>query len=92
MAFQDQTLKCQDCGKDFVWTAAEQEFYAQKGFQNAPLRCPECRAKRKADRIAQRTMYKAVCADCGKECEVPFQPKQDRPVYCSECYKKHRNA
>lgn len=90
MAFQDQTLKCQDCGKDFVWTAAEQEFYAQKGFQNAPLRCPECRAKRKADRSTTRTMYKATCADCGKECEVPFQPRQDRPVYCSECYKKHR--
>ncbi|MCD6467639.1 MAG: hypothetical protein J7L10_06945 [Methanomicrobia archaeon] len=35
-------------------------------------------------------MYKAVCADCGKECEVPFQPQEGRPVYCRECYQKHR--
>jgi len=33
-------------------------------------------------------MYKAVCADCGKECEVPFKPHQDRPVYCAGCWAK----
>ena len=92
MAFQDQTLKCKDCGKDFIWTASEQEFYQQKGFQNAPQRCPECRAKKKADMRANRQMYKATCADCGKECEVPFQPREDRPVYCNECYPKHKAA
>ncbi len=37
-----------------------------------------------------RDMHKAVCADCGKECEVPFEPKEGRPVYCKECYAKHR--
>ena len=37
-----------------------------------------------------REMHKAVCADCGKECEVPFVPKEGRPVYCRECYSKHR--
>jgi len=37
-----------------------------------------------------RTMHKATCADCGNECEVPFEPKEGRPVYCRECYKKHR--
>ena len=37
-----------------------------------------------------RTMHKATCADCGNECEVPFQPKEDRPVYCRDCYRKHR--
>ncbi len=40
--------------------------------------------------FGNRTMHKATCADCGNECEVPFQPKEDRPVYCRECYKKHR--
>ena len=39
---------------------------------------------------APRKMNKAVCADCGKDCEVPFVPKADRPVYCRECYAKHR--
>jgi CxxC-x17-CxxC domain-containing protein len=37
-----------------------------------------------------REMHKAVCADCKKECEVPFKPSGDRPVYCKECYPKHR--
>ena len=37
-----------------------------------------------------RKMYKAVCADCGKECEVPFKPTQGRPVYCRDCYAKHK--
>jgi len=37
-----------------------------------------------------RKMYKAVCADCGKECEVPFQPTEGRPVYCKDDFPKHR--
>ncbi len=37
-----------------------------------------------------REMHKATCADCGKETEVPFKPSGDRPVYCQECYQKHR--
>ena len=37
-----------------------------------------------------REMHKATCADCGKECEVPFKPSGDRPVYCRECYGKHK--
>jgi len=38
----------------------------------------------------ERKMYKATCADCGKECEVPFKPIEGRPVYCRDCYRKHR--
>ncbi|MFH1333092.1 MAG: CxxC-x17-CxxC domain-containing protein [archaeon] len=37
-----------------------------------------------------REMHKAVCADCGNECEVPFKPSEDRPVYCKDCYRKHK--
>jgi CxxC-x17-CxxC domain-containing protein len=37
-----------------------------------------------------RTMHKATCSDCGTECEVPFEPKEGRPVYCRDCYRKHR--
>ena len=37
-----------------------------------------------------REMHKAVCADCGKDCEIPFKPKEDRPVYCKECFAKHK--
>jgi CxxC-x17-CxxC domain-containing protein len=37
-----------------------------------------------------REMHDATCGDCGNECQVPFQPKEGRPVYCRECYPNHR--
>ena len=46
----DKTLVCKDCGADFVFTEGEQEFYAEKGFDNEPQRCPDCRKARKAAR------------------------------------------
>ena len=39
---------------------------------------------------APREMHKATCAECKKECEVPFKPREDRPVYCKDCYQNHR--
>ena len=94
MGFEDKTLQCSDCGQEFVFTAGEQEFFASKGYTNEPKRCPSCRQSRKADRYgnggagARRQMYPAVCAECGKKTEVPFEPREGRPVYCSECYAK----
>jgi len=84
--YQDITLKCKDCGQDFVFTAGEQEFYAEKGFQNQPQRCRDCRQARKNAGKPQREMFDAVCAKCGKPARIPFQPSEDRPVYCSECF------
>lgn len=84
--FEDKTLTCKDCGNDFVFSAGEQEFYAEKGFVNEPQRCKECRDKRKAAARAPREFHDAVCASCGKECKVPFVPNGERPVYCSECF------
>ena len=104
---QDKTLTCRDCNQEFVFTATEQEFFAEKGFTNEPGRCPECRAARKANRGdagrtsggyssgggygARREMFPAVCAQCGKDAQVPFQPRTDRPVYCSDCYSTQRS-
>ncbi len=45
--YEDITLQCKDCGAEFVFTAGEQDFYAQKGFENQPVRCPECRKAKK---------------------------------------------
>ena len=98
----DQTLKCRDCGADFVWTASEQEFYQQKGFTNPPSRCVECRKAKKAQFNAgrggggggyssgPRQMFDAVCASCGKPTQVPFQPSGSKPVYCLDCFKQQR--
>ncbi|MDB5113827.1 MAG: zinc-binding protein [Chloroflexi bacterium] len=103
----DQTLKCRECGVDFVWTAGEQEFYASRGLTNPPSRCPDCRAARKAAsgsagggmsrggggggggafRPPAREMHEVVCAGCGGIAKVPFLPRGDRPVYCSDCFR-----
>ena len=84
--FEDKTLICKECGKEFVFTAGEQEFYAERGFQNEPQRCKACRDARKNATRGPREYYTAVCANCGGEARVPFEPKTDRPVYCSECF------
>ena len=84
--YQDITLKCKDCGKEFVFTAGEQEFYAEKGFQNQPQRCRDCRNAKKNATKPQRELFDAVCAKCGKPAKIPFQPTSDRPVYCSDCF------
>ncbi len=90
MSFTDRELQCADCGATFTFTASEQEFFAGKGFTNDPKRCQDCRIARKRERGggfgSSRQMYPAVCAACGAETEVPFEPRQDRPVYCSPCY------
>ena len=47
MSFQDKYIRCRDCGDEFVFSASEQQFFAEKGFDNEPKRCPTCRrAKR----------------------------------------------
>ena len=86
--YEDKTLICKDCGNEFIFSAVEQEFYAEKGFVNEPQRCKECRFARKAAAKAPREMHDAICASCRAACKVPFQPKDDRPVYCSECFAK----
>ena len=89
--YEDKTLVCRDCGKEFVFSAGEQEFYERNGFKNEPVRCPECRKARKnAARAQSREMFDAVCASCGKPTKVPFQPRNDKPIYCSECFAQRR--
>lgn len=86
--YEDKTLICKECGNEFVFTAGEQEFYESKGFVNEPQRCKACRDARKNAGRPEREMFTATCASCGKEARVPFRPREDRPVYCSECFAK----
>jgi CxxC-x17-CxxC domain-containing protein len=88
--YEDKTLVCKDCEQEFVYTAGEQEFYAEKGFQNEPARCKECRVNRKKKVRQSKEMFTATCADCGQDAQVPFKPKNDRPIYCSDCFANHR--
>lgn len=98
MGFDDKSLQCSDCGATFTFSVEEQEFFQMKGYTNEPKRCPACRESRRAQRYGdssygyrpQRQMFPAVCAECGKETEVPFEPREGRPVYCRDCYAKTR--
>jgi len=99
---QDKQLTCRDCGQEFVFSAGEQDFYAEKGFENEPTRCPACRHARKQQSGGgrsnyggfggrqQREMFPAVCASCGVQTEVPFQPSGEKPVYCRDCFQSMR--
>ncbi len=102
MSYQDRTLNCVDCGQPFTFSAEDQAYHAEKGYSNDPKRCPTCRQSRRDNRSSggygsgggygggggglRREMFPAVCSNCGKDTEVPFQPRADRPVYCRECY------
>ena len=103
MSYVDKALTCSDCSTGFTFTASEQEFFATKGFTHDPGRCPECRAAKKVRTGGgygnsngnsnggyrqQRDMHPAVCATCGTNTQVPFEPREGRPVYCSNCYTK----
>jgi len=89
--FEDRTLVCNECGQEFVFTAGEQEFYAEKGFANDPKKCKACRDARKNAGRTEREMFTAVCDRCGGEARLPFRPKEGRAVYCSDCYAQMKN-
>jgi len=112
VSFSDKTITCRDCGQSFVWTASEQEFYQSRGFENQPVRCRDCRNRRKSERGQSgsssystdysnggghssnrglREMFPAVCDECGKQTQVPFQPTSGKPVYCSDCFERRRS-
>ena len=120
MILEDRVLTCRDCGRQFVFTAGEQEFYQSRGLTNDPGRCADCRMARKSQRGGsgyaytssseglatsyggpagyergdrpRRELFTATCSQCGGEARVPFQPRGDKPVYCSECFESVRGG
>jgi len=94
--YVDEMLDYVDRGRQFVFSSGEQHFYEQKGFQNKPNRCPDCRHARKQMRSnggsgGERTgrpleMFTATCSNCGGIAEVPFNPRGDKPVFCRDCF------
>lgn len=85
---EDKIIVCKDCGSEFVFTVQEQEFYAEKGFQNDPVRCMNCRKARKQQMNRdgrERQFFKVTCSNCGIETQVPFKPSGIKPVYCRDC-------
>ena len=98
MEYRDKVLKCSECGAEFVFTAGEQAFFADKGFKNEPKRCKACKSKRGQTMNSgggggnfSRAETRTTCSQCGKETTVPFKPTQGRPVYCRECFQQRRS-
>jgi CxxC-x17-CxxC domain-containing protein len=106
VTYVDRTLVCVDCGVEFIHSAADQEYYAQKGYTSDPKRCASCRAYRRSVRdggsdarsiggprgyerseTGAREYFAAVCTSCGNQAQVPFKPRMDKPVYCSDCFR-----
>lgn len=97
---EDRLIKCKDCGQMFTFTVSEQNFYREKGFENDPVRCKECRNLKKANRNngqnrnrqnrdnRNRQMHTVRCSECGKPALVPFKPSNGKPVFCRDCYNK----
>lgn len=96
MAFVDRDLTCVECGQTFVFSADDQQYHLDKGYANEPKRCPSCRQSRRTSSGGfgggRREMHPAVCAQCNKQTEVPFLPRGDRPVYCSDCFNQQRSG
>ena len=98
MSYQDKTLKCRDCGKEFVWTSGEQEFFAQKGFDKPPIRCFSCRKKKKDKSQnpvpvkSDGELFTIVCSKCAKKSEVNFKPRNPTGILCSECFEEKISA
>ncbi|MGH9470150.1 MAG: zinc-ribbon domain containing protein [Terriglobia bacterium] len=93
MEYKDKALTCVECGSEFIFSAGEQLFYADKGFKNEPKRCRACKTKRGPGSAAShppRSVTTTVCSQCGKETTVPFKLTQGRPVYCRECFQQRK--
>src|SRR3954469_23132617 len=92
MEFQDRILTCVDCSGEFVWTAGEQLFFADKNFKNEPKRCKACKAKRAtraaSPGIRERVETQASWSACGKDTGVPCRRTQGGPGCCKEGFEQ----
>ncbi len=84
MSLQDQTLKCRDCGQPFVFTAAEQAFYTERGL-HTPARCPGCRAERRRQRDASATAFGPAASGRVAGGTEPRPRRQMYPAVCDRC-------
>jgi CxxC-x17-CxxC domain-containing protein len=104
MSYQDKTLTCVECSQSFTYSADDQQFHAEKGYTEPKRCPSCRAARRASNGggsgyssygsgsggsyRAPREMHPAICAQCNKETQVPFLPRGDKPVYCSDCFSK----
>jgi CxxC-x17-CxxC domain-containing protein len=94
-------VTCRTCSGEFPMSHSDLDFLAIRGLDASTALCPNCREQLRAKYTAwnsaysgparaSREMYPAVCAECGQDTLVPFAPKENRPVYCANCFAKVR--
>jgi CxxC-x17-CxxC domain-containing protein len=88
----DRFLHCANCGAEFVFSAAEQLFFVERGFVNDPRRCKKCRAEHRTGVPWTRHGTTITCAECGVLTKVPFKPNRGLPVLCRACFQRRRTA
>ena len=87
----DMQITCSDCGQDFTFSSADQQFFQERGY-STPKRCKPCRQAKKNDqggsghRSTSSQGTPVICSGCGQPTTVPFEPRGDRPVYCRDCF------
>jgi len=94
----DLQLTCNDCGQEFMFSSEDQAYFRARGY-SAPKRCNACRQAKKNEQGGGAVYHRSesqgarvICAGCGKQTTVPFEPRGDRPVYCQDCYWSKKQA
>jgi CxxC-x17-CxxC domain-containing protein len=93
----DMQITCSDCGQEFTFSAADQQFFQERGY-STPKRCKPCRMAKKNEqggsgyRSAPSQGTPVICSGCGQPTTVPFEPRGDRPVYCRDCYTARKGS
>lgn len=81
---KDRVLECKTCGKEFIFSASEQEFFASKGLTNEPSKCKDCRRRARDEKTARVAMVK--CTHCGKVAQVTFTVTYPETLLCDDCF------
>lgn len=82
----DKVLECKNCGKDFIFSASEQEFFAERGYHNDPAKCKDCRKLAKKQKESRQSLV--TCTHCGRTEKVTFQVAHPQYLLCNNCFEK----
>lgn len=90
----DKQINCRDCRDPFIFSAAEQEFFIEKGLSNEPKRCANCRLLLRTQRLGLKPEQTSTvgCSICAQPTRVPFRPNGHKPVLCNVCFHNRKST
>ncbi|MFC1656692.1 zinc-ribbon domain containing protein [Patescibacteria group bacterium] len=90
--FSDITIRCNQCEENFIWTAKEQAFFKERGLENKPSRCIDCRKQRRKQLKDEKKLMDIRCVDCGVQSTSRFFETNNKPIYCPNCFDKLKKS